>query len=232
MKLECTLFDLDDVLFDASLQTGNARLSAIRAMIEAGLPSEIETSYRLLEEIVGRYGPDYERHFDVLLERLGLRWNPRVIAAGVVAYRDASLAFLRPYPDTIPTLLRLREAGMKLGVASEGRLVKQWQKLIQLGLQHLFHDVIVCEELGSKSFEPRVFKEAVSRFGASPDKTLFVGKTLNPDIAGANEAGLVTARVRRGASRGKEPILPLEKPNFEIARISDLLTLIDIKNRR
>jgi putative hydrolase of the HAD superfamily len=232
MKLECILFDLDDVLFDASLQTSNARLSAMRAMIEAGLPSDIETGYRLLEEIVGKYGPDYEKHFDVLLERLGLRWNPRVIAAGVVAYREASLAYLRPYPDTIPTLLRLREAGMELGITSEGRLVKQWQKLIQLGLQHLFHDVVVCEELGSKSFEPRVFKEAVSRFGTSPERTLFVGKRLNPDIASANEAGLVTARVRRGTLRGEEPKLSREKPSFEIARISDLLTVIDIKSAR
>jgi putative hydrolase of the HAD superfamily len=73
-----------------------------------------------------------------LLERLGLKWNPRVIAAGAVACRVTRPIYLAPYPDTVPMLLKLRDAGYKLGVASKGRAVKQWQKLIQLGLEHIF----------------------------------------------------------------------------------------------
>jgi len=61
-------------------------MSAVRAMKAAGLPIDVETAYRKLEEIAKERGPDDTRHFDTLLERLGLKWNPEVMAAGVVAY--------------------------------------------------------------------------------------------------------------------------------------------------
>ncbi len=138
MKIKCVIFGIDDVLYDASFQMSTARLNAIKAMIEAGLPTDIETAYRVLQSVVKERGSDNNKHFDRLLERLGLKWNPRVIAAGVAAYRETSPAYLKLYPDTFPTLLKLRETGYKIGIVSEGRAVKQWQKLIQLGIQHLF----------------------------------------------------------------------------------------------
>jgi putative hydrolase of the HAD superfamily len=95
-------------------------MSVVKAMKSAGLPIDVETAYRRLEEIANERGPDDTRHFDTLLERLGLKWNPEVIAAGIVAYRATSPVYLTPFPDTLPTLLKLRDAGYKLGVASKG----------------------------------------------------------------------------------------------------------------
>ncbi|MDH5460843.1 MAG: HAD family hydrolase, partial [Candidatus Bathyarchaeota archaeon] len=158
MKIRCVVFDIDDTLYDASFQMSTARLSAIKAMIEAGLPTNIEVAYRVLEEIVKEFGRHYNRHYDKLLERLGLEWNPRVIAAGVIAYRETSSAYLKPYPDTISVLLKLRESGYRLGVVSEGRSVKQWQKLIQLGIQHLFHRVVISEEIRENTVAPEMFE--------------------------------------------------------------------------
>jgi len=86
MKIKAITFDIEDTLYDSSLQMRMARLNAIRAMNEAGLPIDLETGYQMLEGIVKDYGPHYTKHFDKLLERLGLKWNPRVIAAGVLAY--------------------------------------------------------------------------------------------------------------------------------------------------
>ena len=131
MKIKCIVFGIENVLYDSTFHMSTARLNAVRAMIEDGLPTDIETTYRTLEEIVNECGPDYTRHFDDLLNRLGLKWNPRVIASGVIAYRETSTAYLKPYPDTVPTLLNLRDKGCKVAVASAGRAVKQWQKLVQ-----------------------------------------------------------------------------------------------------
>jgi len=147
MKVKCVLFNINDTLYNSHLQMSTARMNAIRAMIETGLPTDIEMTYRVLQDIVKEYGPDYSKHFDDLLKRLGLRWDPSVIASGVIAYRETSAAYLKPYPDTVPTLIKLRDLGYKLGVVSEGRAVKQWQKLVQLGVQHIFHFVVVSEEL-------------------------------------------------------------------------------------
>ncbi|MGB9693844.1 MAG: TIGR02253 family HAD-type hydrolase [Fervidobacterium sp.] len=226
MKIRCVLFDIDDTLYDATLQMNTARLNAVKAMIEAGLPVDIETAYKTLEEIVMEFGPHYNKHFDKLLERLGLRWNPRVIAAGVNAYRETSIAYLKPYPDTVPVLLKLRESGYLLGSLSEGSSVKQWQKLIQLGIQHLFHKVVVSEEINEEKVNVKLFREILKKLNASPKETIFVGNQLDTDILSANQMQIISVRIRKGKFRNKEPKDPEMTPKFEISKLSEIFDII------
>ena len=182
LDVKAILFDIEDTLYDASYQMRMTRLNAIRAMIEAGLPVDLEMGYKVLEEIVDEYGPHYSRHFDRMLERLGLKWNPRVIAAGVVAYRETSQAYLKPFPDTIPTLIRLRDLGYKLGVVSEGLAVKQWQKLIKLGIHHFFHSVVISEAVGAEKINVEMFKIALKELNVKPDEAIYVSSNLDKGI--------------------------------------------------
>jgi len=227
MKIKCVLFDIDDTLYDTSLQMSMARLNAIKAMNEAGLPTDIETAYRVLEEIVKEFGRHYNKHFDKLLERLGLKWDPRVIAAGVAAYRETSSAYLKPYPDVVPVLLKLREMGYRLGVTSEGRAVKQWQKLIQLGIQHLFHYVLISEEMNVETMTPELFRLALKKLKARPDETVFVGNRLDTDIACANKANLISVRIRKGEHRTEEPKSPETTPKYEISKLSEIFEILE-----
>jgi putative hydrolase of the HAD superfamily len=223
-KLKAVVFGIDDVLYDATLQGSNARLSAIKAMIEAGLPVDVETGYRKLEEIVKELGPDSTKHFDVLLERLGLEWKPAVVAAGVVAYRNTNPVFLRPYPDTVPTLVKLRDQRFKLGVASPGKSVKQWQKLISLGVQHLFDTVVISEDLKVERLTETLLQRVVDNLRVHPSQALFVGAAPDREIDIANRAGLISVRLRRGEAK-------LEKmrgslPKHEIAQLSEIPNLL------
>jgi len=231
MKIRCVVFDIDDTLYDASFQMSTARLNAIKAMIEAGLPTNIEGAYRVLEEIVKEFGRHYNRHYDQLLERLGLEWNPRVIAAGVIAYRETSSAYLKPYPDTISVLLKLRESGYRLGVVSEGRSVKQWQKLIQLGIQHLFHRVVISEEIRENTVTPEMFELLLKDLGTSPEETVFVGNQLDTDILCANKVGVISVRIRKGERRVEEPESPAMAPKYEINELSGISDVLEkLKN--
>ena len=227
MRITCVLFDIDDTLYDTSFQMSTARLNAVKAMIEAGLPTDVETTYRLLEEIVREYGPHYNRHFDKLLERLGLKWDPRVIAAGVAAYRETSPAYLKPYPDTIPTLLKLRDIGYQLGIVSEGRAVKQWQKLIQLGIQHLFHSVIISEEIGIETMSPELFRLILKKLKIQPNEAIFVGNQLETDILCANKAKVISVRIRKGESRMAEPKSTEMIPKYEINDLFEIVQIVE-----
>lgn len=226
MKIERVLFGLDDVLYDASLQKSTARLNAVKAMIEAGLPTDVETTYGVLQRVAKECGLN-NKHFDVLLERLGLKWNPRVIAAGVAAYRETSSAYLKLYADTFPTLLRLREKGYGIGVITEGRAVKQWQKLIQLGIQHLFDCVVTSEEMGSEVFTPELFRSALKMFRVRPERTLFIGENPETDILYANKVKLISVRIRKGENRTQESKSTRTTPRFEIAKLSEIFKVLE-----
>jgi len=224
-RVKAVVFGIDDVLYDASFQTSNARLSAVRAMIEAGLPVDVETGYRTLEEIVKELGPDNTRHFDRLMERLGLKWNPSVVAAGVVAYRETNPVYLKPYPDTMPTILGLRDLGVKVGCASGGKSVKQWQKLVSLGLQHCFHAVVISEDLGLNTFSKEVIEKAVKLLGVPSSETIYVGTNPKTEIVVADEAHLIPIRLRKGDSLPEKIIE--SKARHEIDKLSEILQLLE-----
>ena len=222
-KLKAIVFGIDDVLYDATLQSSNARLSAVKAMVEAGLPVDVETAYRTLEEIVKTVGPDSTKHFDKLLEKLGLDWKPSVVAAGVVAYRSTNPVFLKPYPDTVPTLLKLRDQKYKLGVASDGKSVKQWQKLISLGLQHLFNSVVTSEDLKLEYLSEAALKRVLDDLEAHSSNAAFVDVNLDKlDIA--NRAGLITIRLRKGQARHEKS--KGNQPRYEISSLSEILQIL------
>ena len=197
------------------------------AMKSAGLLIDVEAAYRKLEEIANERGPGDTRHFDTLLERLDLKWNPEVIAAGVVAYRTTTPVYLAPFRDAVPTLLKLRDDGYRLGVASKGRAVKQWQKLIQLGLEHIFHAVTISEETGSEKLTTDTLSRTLEKLGnIKPQLSVFVGSDLASEITPANAAKMVTVRLKTGAHRTSRPSVEDEKPVFEIDRLSEILGIL------
>ena len=225
MSKKAIIFGIEDVLFDASLQTANARLSAVKAMIEAGLPVDVESCYRTLEKVVSELGPDNTKHFDKLLERLGLPWSPNIIAAGVVAYRAAEPVYLKPYPETLPTLLKLRDLGVRLGCASGGKSVKQWQKLIGLGLQHIFHKVVIAQDLEVEEFNKDVLKRALNALEAPLEETLYVGARHDSGIKVANELGLLSVLLTQG--NPNTAIAAEPQARYRVNKFSEILKLVE-----
>lgn len=223
MKVKCVLFGLNDTLYDASLQVYMARINAVRAMLEAGIPLDIESTYSTLKSVVAEYGDNFEKHFDVTLQKLGVKRTDRVIAAAIAAYHDTKFAFLRPFPETIPTLLDLRDQKYKIGVVSYGKPVKEWEKLVRLGLQHLFHNVTIRD--GDK-LVPESFGEALRSLDLDAKETIFVGAKLEKEIKPANEAGVISVRIGRGEFRTEEPSSSSTIPRFEINKLSEIFYVI------
>jgi putative hydrolase of the HAD superfamily len=223
LKVKCVLFGLNDTLYDASLQVYMARINAVRAMLEAGVPLDIESTYSTLKSVVAEHGDNFEKHFDVTLQKLGVKRTDRVIAAAIAAYHDTKFAFLRPFPETIPTLLDLRDQKYKIGVVSFGKPVKEWEKLVRLGLQHLFHNVTIKD--GDK-LVPESFGEALSSLDLDAKETVFVGAKLEKEIKPANEAGVISVRIGRGEFRTEEPSSSSTIPRFEINKLSEIFYVI------
>jgi phosphoglycolate phosphatase-like HAD superfamily hydrolase len=179
------VFTLNDTLYNASLQKSQARLAAVEAMIENGLTVDVETAYSALEQVVKKSGGDAPNHFNLLLAELGFKDDHRIVAAGVVAYREVSEAALRPYPDVQSTLISLRERQSRLMLLTAGDPVKEWQKLIQLGLQHLFHEVRITDH---SAIDSNVIAEFLKGIGDDVKPSFVSGKP--EEVNEALKAGL------------------------------------------
>lgn len=226
MKIKAVLFDIDNTLFNTQVMAANSRRNAVKAMIEAGFDVDLGEALGVLSKIVRKYGPNYDNHYDRLLEEYGLAPNHRVIAAGIVAYHTTKIAYLVPYSDTIPTLLQLRENKIKLGVVSDGLAVKQWEKLIRLGLQHFFQAVVVSEDLGVSKPDGVLFSRAVEMLSLKPTQVLMVGDRLRKDIYGANKAGLVSVQILHEGSSKRKPKNQFEYPDYVIEKIGEILEIL------
>lgn len=217
--IRAVIFDIDDTLFPSTEFSERARLNASRAMVEAGLSATPEKVFDALANIVAKKGSNYAHHFDDLCKKFGCPDNDRVVAAGIVAYHNTK-ASIQPFPETVRTLLALRDKGYLLAVASEGQAVKQWDKLIRLGLDHMFHRVFVTNEKCAGK-DAAFYKKIAKTLKLPPSQILMVGNNPSKDIAPARQAGFATAFIRVGR-RAREKC----GADIDIARLDGLLSAV------
>ncbi len=201
MKPKAIFFDIDNTLYDTAKFAERARRNAINAMREAGLKASEEEAYKALLKVIAKRTSNYDKHFDEMVRNLGQKPDPHIIAAGIGAYHNTKSSIL-PFPEVKSAILELRDSGYKLYVASEGDSLKQWDKLIRLGLDHLFHDVFVTEDVGRK--KSKDFYAAITRkLKLDPKKCIMVGDSEEKDSTPAGEAGMRTVLVTHdGKGRG------------------------------
>jgi putative hydrolase of the HAD superfamily len=111
--------------------------------------------------------------------------------------------------DTMPALSQLRP---KVGLA----LVSNFDHppfarklLASTGLVEVLDPIIISGEVKVDKPDPRIFHLALERLGCSAEETLFVGDSLEADIAGSRAVGcrpVLIDRERRHADYGGERI--------------------------
>jgi putative hydrolase of the HAD superfamily len=104
---------------------------------------------------------------------------------------DALLASLRffAYPDSAPTLLALREAGIRLVVVSNWDRSLH-ERLAETGLTPLLDGALASAEVGFAKPDPAIFAAALQVAGVAPEQAWHVGDTPAADVEGARAAGL------------------------------------------
>ncbi|MDE3131260.1 MAG: HAD family hydrolase [Acidobacteriota bacterium] len=102
--------------------------------------------------------------------------------------------------DARRLLARMRRAGWRIGLLTNGLPGMQARKISALGLAPLLdHVVYACEHGdGRGKPDPAAFCAAMVRLGVEPERAVFAGDDPWCDVAGARRAGLWSIRVRRG----------------------------------
>ncbi len=223
IMLKMVFFDIDDTLFDTSGFAKLARKAALNMMIDAGLPLNSVEAYNLLKEIISQKGSNYDKHFNLLTKTVFGEEKPLLIALGMISYHNVKFALLRPFPKTNSTLINLKSKGYRMGVISNGITIKQWEKLIRLGIYHFFDEVITSDEVGFEKPHPRIFEEALNRMDCVPNKAVMVGNKFSEDMMGAVNAGMSAILVNSKLTPKEKEYIEKEKLDVKvIANISDL----------
>jgi 2-haloalkanoic acid dehalogenase type II len=108
-----------------------------------------------------------------------------------------SMRSWQPFPDTRPSLLRARAAGMKLAIVSNTD-----RDIVEHTIRHIgvpFDAVITAEDARAYKPADAVFDYALGQLDVPPDEIVHVAFGFKYDIAPANRHGLRTAWVNRHA---------------------------------
>ncbi|WP_457612083.1 TIGR02253 family HAD-type hydrolase [Methanocaldococcus sp.] len=215
------LFDLDDTLYNSSEFVSIARREAVKSMIDAGLNVSFDEAMSILNKIIKDKGSNYGKHFDDLVKTILGRYDPMIIATGIITYHNVKVALLRPYPNTIKTLIKLKNMGLKLGVLTDGLTLKQWEKLIRLGIHPFFDDVITSEEFGLGKPHEEFFRYGLKRMNLKADEVIYVGDRIDRDIEPAKKLGMITVRILKGKYKDLKG-----EADYTIKDIGDLINIV------
>ena len=114
-------------------------------------------------------------------------------------YRYHAPSDLKPLPGVIETFEKLKKAGEKIGIITDGRSVTQRAKFNALGLGEFVspQNLIISEEIGADKNTSLPFEIIVSR---NPDESCFVYIGDNPakDFRWPNRLGWTTVELKDG----------------------------------
>jgi carbamoyl-phosphate synthase large subunit len=195
------LFDLDDTLYpEHQFVDGGFRAAA--EIIGRAVDHDPEALLARLWALHARQGRG--RIFDTLLEELGWGEDGDLVLMALLAYRTHAPR-LTPIGGVAPLLARLRSAGVRLGIVSDGQSAVQRRKLAALEPSLGWFDVVVMtDELGPGHAKPSPagFRVACGLIGVLPADAVYVANDARKDFRGAREAGLATIRFGTAPDEG------------------------------
>jgi putative hydrolase of the HAD superfamily len=128
-----------------------------------------------------------------------------------------------PIAGMADTLSRLRNAGLKTGIVTNGETEHQIRNIRALGLTKLVHAILISQEEGVRKPDKAIFLRAAQRLSVGPGDCLFVGDNPAADVLGAHACGMRTAWL---ACRPKWPSELSPQPGVTISTLDAVLPLV------
>jgi putative hydrolase of the HAD superfamily len=225
--IKAVIFDLDNTLVDFMLLKERAIEAAVHSMLDAGLEITKEEADKKIRAIYNKEGIEYQQVFDQLFIELYGKVNQKIVSAGIVAYRTAREAALKPYPKVFPTLIELIKMGIKLAVVSDAPSKEAWLRLSYINFHHLFDVVITFDDTFERKPSSAPFNLALKKLDLKSEECLMIGDWAERDMVGAKAVGMKTVFARYGDTFNT--LYP--GSDYDINCISELINIIKKENK-
>lgn len=154
---------------------------------------------------------------------LGLAMGKAEVNALMTQY-----ASLSGFPEALETLKRLKAAGLKLAIHSNGDPDMLAKAVASSGMQGIFETVLSADTVKRYKIDASVYQLAPDYFGCAANDILFVSSN-GWDICGASWFGFETFWVNRaGAPREQLGVSPNHEAQ-ELSAVADLLCSVTTK---
>lgn len=234
-------FDLDDCLFDSTGLSERARIKGIEAMIKLGLKIDHEKAIKMIKEIVKEYGSNSSKHYNYFIrrynrlenidEKIPYSFQFKYISAAVMAYHQEKIESIKLYNDVKPCLKELKARGIKSAIISDGIPIKQYEKILRLGIDDLIDLTIISDEIGIRKPNPKLFDHCLKRFGFAGEETIYVGDRIDKDIIPALLNNIHSVYIHRGGKydtyKTGFKIPEGTKPDYEISDLNEIFDIIE-----
>jgi putative hydrolase of the HAD superfamily len=245
-KIKLVGFDLDDCLFDSTGLSERARIKGINAMIKLGLKIEQKKALKMIQEIVKEYGSNSSLHYNYFIrrynrledveEKIPYSLQFKYISAAVMAYHSEKIESIKTYEDVIPCLQMLKKLGIKTAIISDGLPIKQYEKILRLGIDDLIDLTVISDEIGIRKPNPKLFDHCLKRFGITGSETIYVGDRIDKDIIPAKLNNIYSVYIHRGGKydtyKTGFKIPEGTKPDYEISNLNELFYIIEEINQK
>jgi putative hydrolase of the HAD superfamily len=123
------------------------------------------------------------------------------------------------YPDVIPCLDAL-PSGLSIGLLSNGNGYPE-----RCGLSNRFSFVVFSQDVGVEKPDAGIFLAACEKAACAPVELIHIGDSLDQDVAGANEVGVVSVWLNRDAKPNDSGVVP----GHEIRSLTELIEILNKK---
>ena len=139
--IQSVVFDLDDTMISELeyVKTGFRHVARVLGKVANKPADDIEDLMNSL------FRSSTDKVFNRTLHSLGMPASQALVDELVDEYRGHTPE-LEFYPDVLPCLRRLKSAGMKVGIITDGYAVAQRQKLLAVNAYEHFDEIIITDE--------------------------------------------------------------------------------------
>jgi len=213
------IFDLDDTLYDERdyCRSGLAAVSSLIAQMPSAPPSE-----RILQVLWDIFtGGNHKTTFNAALDKLGIGYDERLIAALIDAYRNHAPELTLP-EDSKEVLEQLR-ADYSLALLTDGFLPAQRLKVEALGIADYFECIVYTEQLGRQFWKPSPagYERILAQLHAKPENAVYLADNPAKDFIAPNKLGCGTIQLARPKRIHN---VPAKTPNAEAQHVIPAIT--------
>ena len=226
--IKAIIFDLDNTLLDFMKMKSTSINAAVDGMIKAGMSIEKDKSINDIYSIYDKKGYEHQEVFNEFIVKKNGVINYKYLAAAIVEYRKAKENSLCLYNDVLPTLDKLVNMNLKIGILSDAPSREAWIRLYTLNLHDRFDDVVTFNDTGFHKPAKEPFLKISEKLQINLSECMMVGDWPDRDIEGAKQVNMKTAFAKYGST---EDILD-SGADYNLNSLSEIVDIVSNYNKK